>query len=211
MTDCGLAHIRSRHGAAFAAAGVTDEELPAFVVRAVTDGEPTGLSVGHGRPVHWVTLGRRRLAIAVTVADSGYVVSAHPESPQRIADPAGWPAGTPWRPATVTLLAEWGAGPLWVEFRAGDASVVANYLPGQLDAILRLPDDLLLDMAAWDGQFQQLLDQQYPPDSTFADEGAALMFPRAGHSLAKRLRAACPPAVEIRFAQNFTDNTVVVS
>lgn len=212
MSDCGLAHIRLRHGAAFAAAGVAASDIGAVAMAAATKGLPTELVVGHGQRVAEVDHRGRMLCIATAIAPGGYLISAHPEPAGRVADEAGWVDGGGWRLTALTLMAEWGAGPWWSQFSRPDGTTaVANYLPRQAAGVLPLADNLIGDLDEWDAAYQSILDEERPPESTFPDGDAALRFQRTGHRLASWLRASTPPNVLVQHAYNFSERTLTLA
>ncbi|WP_263248871.1 hypothetical protein [Saccharopolyspora rosea] len=207
MTETGAAAIRTRHGADFERCGVPADLLNKLIMQVATSGDEPVMVVGHDRPTRVVEFGGQQVPVALSVAGSGYVISAHPEPLSRV-DGSRWPPlGS--RPLRVRLGAEWGAGPLWITF-GPEESVAANYLPEEVRDVLALPPDLLLDIARWDHDYQRILDENYPPDSKFPSEEAALRFRRTGFALAKQLRAALPPEVTVEYAENFSDRILTV-
>lgn len=207
MTESGADLIRNRHGEDFARCGVGGGLINKLVMHVATSGTEAVRVVGHNRPTYLVEFGGKRIPVALSIAASGYVISAHPEPLARV-DGSQWPpAGG--RPTSVRLGAEWGAGPFWVRFGSEEA-VAANYLPDEIRDVLDLPADLLLDIARWDHDYQGILDQNYPPDSAFPSEEAALDFRRTGLTLAKRLAAALPPGLVVEYAENFSDRILTM-
>ncbi|QIZ35895.1 hypothetical protein [Saccharopolyspora sp. ASAGF58] len=211
MTESGADLIRNRHGADFARCGVSGDLINKLVMHVATSRTEAVRVVGHNRPTYVVEFGGKRIPVALSIAASGYVISAHPEPLARV-DGSQWPpAGN--RPTSVRLGAEWGAGPFWVRFGPGfgpGEAVAANYLPDEIRNVLDLPADLLLDIARWDHDYQGILDQNYPPDSAFPSEEAALNFRRTGLTLAKRLAAALPPGLVVEYAENFSDRILTM-
>ncbi|MER7011246.1 hypothetical protein ABT324_07445 [Saccharopolyspora sp. NPDC000359] len=207
MTESGADFIKARHGADFQRFGVGSEQISKLIMRTATGGGDVAAVVGHNRPTRLVKFGGQRIPVALSVATSGYIVSAHPEPLARL-DGSQWPPANS-RPARVRLAAEWGAGPLWISFGEG-AATAANYLPEEVRQFLPLPPDLLLDIARWDHGYQRILDENYPPDSKFPSEQAALQFRRTGYALAKQLRAALPPEITVEYAENFSDRILTL-
>lgn len=211
-TESGPAHIRLRHGAAFAAAGVAPEDVDAVSMAAATKGLPTELVVGHSQRVVEVEHRGRALCLAAAVAPNGYLISAHPEPAGRVADEYGWVDRGGWRLTALTLMAEWGAGPLWPQFSRPDGtSAVANYLPRQAAELLSLPDNLLSDLDQWDAAYQSILNDERPQESTFPEDDAGLRFQRTGRRLASWLRATIAPNVLVQHAYNFSERTLTLA
>ncbi|MEV6228503.1 hypothetical protein AB0L88_11610 [Saccharopolyspora shandongensis] len=203
MTESGAGLIRTRHGADFQRCGVAEDLINKLVMQAATSADDAANVVGHNRPVRIVQFADRKIPVAISTATSGYLISAHAE-PLACVDGSQWPPSNS-RPVHVRLAAEWGAGPLWVSFGPAAEPVAANYLPEEVRDVLQIPADLLLDIARWDHDYQRILDENYPPDSKFPSEAAALRFRRAGFALAKQLRAALPPEITVEYAENFSD------
>lgn len=207
MTETGAAAIRTRHGEDLERCGVPADLINKLIMQAATSGDEPVMVVGHHRPTRVVEFGGRKIAVALSIAASGYVISAHPEPLSRVDGSAWPPPGS--RPHKVRLGAEWGAGPLWITF-GREETVAANYLPEEARDVLDLPPGLLLDIARWDHDYQRILDENYPPDSKFPSEEAALRFRRTGFALAKQLRAALPPGIAVEYAENFSDRVLTV-
>ncbi|MEU4314481.1 hypothetical protein [Nocardia sp. NPDC024068] len=75
----GLHHILMEHSGQFGDKGVLESEIPAVVMRAITEGEIVG-SQGKDRPVYEIEHNGQTLKIAVTVGSNGFVVGANPAS-----------------------------------------------------------------------------------------------------------------------------------
>ncbi|MGW5793104.1 hypothetical protein ACWEV3_21075 [Saccharopolyspora sp. NPDC003752] len=208
MTESGAGLIRTRHGADFQRCGVADDLINKLVMQAATSADDAATVVGHNRSVRIVQFADRKIPVAISTATSGYLISAHAEPLARV-DGSQWPPSNS-RPVHVRLAAEWGAGPLWVSFGPAAEAVAANYLPEEVRDVLDLPPALLLDIARWDHDYQRILDQNYPPDSKFPSEDAALRFRRTGFALAKQLRAALPPEIAVEYAENFSDRVITM-
>ncbi|MDA3643700.1 hypothetical protein LZ318_12345 [Saccharopolyspora indica] len=208
MTESGAELIKGRHGEDFRRYGVSSESISKLIMQTATGGADVSTVVGHSRPTRLVEFGNQRIPVALSIATSGYIISAHPE-PLARTDGSQWPPANS-RPIRIRLAAEWGAGPLWVSFGPTDETVAANYLPEEIRDVLNLPAALLLDIARWDHDYQRILDENYPPDSKFQSDSAALRFRRTGFALAKHLRAALPPEIAVEYAENFSDRILTI-
>jgi hypothetical protein len=71
----GLAHIVRRHGAEFATKGIPENQIPEFVMRAVTEGTQVG--VQGTRPIYQLIFNDKVYRVAVTVGSNGYIVGAN--------------------------------------------------------------------------------------------------------------------------------------
>jgi hypothetical protein len=211
-TESGPAHIRLRHGAAFAAAGVPPEDAGVVAMAAATRGVPTELVVGHAQRVVEVAHRGRPIFVATAVSPNGYLIAAHPEPAARVADESGWIDRGGWRLIALTLMAEWDAGPLWPHFSRPDgARAVANYLPRQAAELLALPDNLVSDLTEWDAVYQSILDRQRPQESAFLNGADAGRFQVTGRRLASWLRSITSPDVLVQHAYNFSERTLTLA
>ncbi len=81
--DSGLQHILNpRRVAEFEQFGIARPDIVHVVWKAVTQGEPIGVS-GKDRTVYEVEHDRRTCRIAVTVGSNGYIIGANPISADR--------------------------------------------------------------------------------------------------------------------------------
>ena len=77
-SKAGLAHIVGEHGAEFAAKGIPEDQVPEFVMRAVTEGTQVGVQGrAPGRPIYQVIFNDKVYKVAVTVGSNGYIVGAN--------------------------------------------------------------------------------------------------------------------------------------
>ena len=77
----GLAHIIDAHGSDFQKQGITESEIPQFVMTAVKTGTVVGYQGrNHGRPIYEFTYEGVTRRIAITIGSNGYVVGANPKS-----------------------------------------------------------------------------------------------------------------------------------
>ncbi|BAZ10417.1 hypothetical protein NIES4071_22320 [Calothrix sp. NIES-4071] len=77
----GLAHILEQHKEDFARRGISEDEIPAYLMAAVTTGTFMGYQgMVQPRYVYEVIFNGRRQYIAVSVSDNGYIVGANPTS-----------------------------------------------------------------------------------------------------------------------------------
>ncbi len=75
----GLRHILEEHGKDFARKGITEDQVPDAVMKAVTEGKVVG-AAGRNRPIYEVEFNGETHHIAVTVGGNGYIVGANPLS-----------------------------------------------------------------------------------------------------------------------------------
>jgi len=76
----GLQHIVNRHASEFAQVGIKEAEIPAVVIKAITEGRVVGhQGRGTERPIYEVVIKGQRQRFAVTVGNNGYVVGANPK------------------------------------------------------------------------------------------------------------------------------------
>lgn len=74
----GLAHIIERHGPQFAQHGISEKEIPSFVMKAVAEGKIVGYQgSGTGRPIFEVAHNGKTHQVAITIGDNGYIVGAN--------------------------------------------------------------------------------------------------------------------------------------
>ncbi len=77
----GLAHIIDAHGDEFAKHGITEAEIPQYIMTAVKYGTIIGYQGrGQGRPIYEFTYEGAARRIAITIGSNGYVVGANPKS-----------------------------------------------------------------------------------------------------------------------------------
>ena len=72
----GLQHIISRHGDDFANVGIPRHEIADAVFDAATNGRVVGMQ--NTRPIYEVMFKGKRILVAVTVGDNGFIVGANP-------------------------------------------------------------------------------------------------------------------------------------
>ncbi len=74
----GLAHIIEEHGEQFSKKGISNADLPDYLLQAAT----TGVVVGTqgSRPIFEFTFNGIRHRVAITVSRNGYIVGANPKS-----------------------------------------------------------------------------------------------------------------------------------
>lgn len=81
--ESGLAHIINEHGPEFEKAGISPDQIPDLVQKAVTEGKYTGYYQGGsapGRPIFEIEYGGRTRYVAVQIGDNGFIVGAGPRS-----------------------------------------------------------------------------------------------------------------------------------
>ena len=77
----GLAHIVDAHGSEFAKQGISESEIPQYVMSAVKYGRIVGYQGrGQGRPIFEFTYEGITRRIAITIGRNGYIVGANPRS-----------------------------------------------------------------------------------------------------------------------------------
>ena len=74
----GLAHIIEEHGKQFNGRGISDSEIPGYLLEAVSAGEVVGMQ--GSRPIYEFTYNGTRQRVAITVSENGYIVGANPRS-----------------------------------------------------------------------------------------------------------------------------------
>ncbi len=77
----GLMHIVTRHGSQFSEKGISNDDIPNYVLEAVYQGNIVGIQ-GKRNPriIYEFTYHGVRQRVAVQVGDNGYIVSANPKS-----------------------------------------------------------------------------------------------------------------------------------
>jgi len=78
-SSAGLQHILEEHTKDFANLGVTKDQIPDLIEKAVTEGKIVGTQ-GRDRVVYEVSFNGEPIRVAVQVGDNGFVVSANPQS-----------------------------------------------------------------------------------------------------------------------------------
>lgn len=73
--NSGLTHIIAEHGEQFAAAGISQKEIPKFIMQAVLNGKEVGMQ--GTRPIYEVVFNGVEQKVAVSVGNNGYVVGAN--------------------------------------------------------------------------------------------------------------------------------------
>lgn len=75
----GLQHILNEHKTDFENVGISENQIPDAVMRAVTTGRIVGYQgTGQGRPIYEITFNGQTQYIAVTVGSNGFIVGANP-------------------------------------------------------------------------------------------------------------------------------------
>ena len=74
----GLAHIIEEHGKQFNGKGISNSELPEYLLQAVSTGKIVGKQ--GTRPIYEFTYNGTRQRVAITVSENGYIVGANPRS-----------------------------------------------------------------------------------------------------------------------------------
>lgn len=77
----GMAHIIDAHGTDFARQGISEAEIPQYIMTAVKQGMIAGYQGrGEGRPIYEFNYEGITRRIAITIGSNGYVVGANPKS-----------------------------------------------------------------------------------------------------------------------------------
>lgn len=75
----GLAHVIADHGSQFATIGVSEAQLPAFLINTLRNGTIVGYQGRDtGRAIYEITHNGVRQRVAITVGDNGFIVGANP-------------------------------------------------------------------------------------------------------------------------------------
>lgn len=74
----GLSHIIEEHGGQFNSRGISNSELPGYLLQAVHTGKVVGMQ--GSRPIYEFTYKGTRQHVAITVSNNGYIVGANPRS-----------------------------------------------------------------------------------------------------------------------------------
>lgn len=68
-----------RHAKEFEAIGVSESEIPSFLMKTVKEGRMIGYQGrGLGRPIYQVSYKEREVKVAITIGENGYIVGANP-------------------------------------------------------------------------------------------------------------------------------------
>jgi hypothetical protein len=80
-TEAGLQHILEKHSLEFAEQGITQNQIPDIVIKAVTEGKAIRYqNKKQTRTIYEVNFNSKTHYIAVTVSDNGYIVGANPRT-----------------------------------------------------------------------------------------------------------------------------------
>lgn len=79
-SSAGLQHIINQHGSEFNGKGISNENIPAYVMTAVAQGKVVG-SQGKRNPrtIYEFEYNGKKQRVAVQVSENGFVVSANPK------------------------------------------------------------------------------------------------------------------------------------
>lgn len=78
-SSAGLRHITKNHGGDFAKIGISEDQIPAVITHAVSEGRIVGFQgVGSGRPIYEILINGQPQRIAVTTGGNGFIVGANP-------------------------------------------------------------------------------------------------------------------------------------
>lgn len=74
----GLAHIVERHGTEFAQKGISEDQIPELLTRAIQGGNIIGnQGKGNSRPIYQIDYRGASFKIAITIGSNGYIVGAN--------------------------------------------------------------------------------------------------------------------------------------
>lgn len=76
----GLAHVIEEHGPQFNGKGISNDEIPQYLMTAVKYGEIVGYQGrGKGRPIYEFKYEGKKQRVAITIGSNGYIVGANPQ------------------------------------------------------------------------------------------------------------------------------------
>lgn len=76
----GLAHIIEEHGSQFNGKGISNAEIPQYLMTAVKYGQIVGYQGrGKGRPIYEFVYEGKTHRVAITIGSNGYIVGANPQ------------------------------------------------------------------------------------------------------------------------------------
>lgn len=76
----GLAHVIDEHGSQFNGKGISNEEIPQYLMTAVKYGTVVGYQGrGNGRPIYEFKYEGKTHRVAITIGSNGYIVGANPQ------------------------------------------------------------------------------------------------------------------------------------
>lgn len=79
-SNAGFEHVM-RHADEFAAKGIKSNEIPDFLMEALSKGKVVGTQGrGNGRPIYEVVFNGQKQRVAITVGNNGFIVGANPKS-----------------------------------------------------------------------------------------------------------------------------------
>jgi GTPase Era involved in 16S rRNA processing len=110
------------------------------------------------------------------------------------------------KPLTVTLMTDWGTGPLWVGFGDGPDS---TYLVDEITEVVPISAELLAAIDAWDEQYQSTYNKAQPQDSGILDPAEQAAFNAVGRQLARRLRDELPAEIAVSYVSLDGEETPV--
>ena len=76
--SAGLNHIIEEHGTQFSQKGISNQEIPNYIMEAVSQGEIVGYQ--RSRTIYEFTYEGKTQRIAVQISENGYIVGANPKS-----------------------------------------------------------------------------------------------------------------------------------
>lgn len=79
-TKAGLQHILDAHEKDFSNKGISKNEIPYLLLKALSEGKDTGKIQGRfpGRPIYEVKFHGNVFSVAITVSSNGFIVGANP-------------------------------------------------------------------------------------------------------------------------------------
>ncbi|MDG2944693.1 hypothetical protein [Exercitatus varius] len=78
-SNSGLQHIIERHGSDFLSIGIKNEQIPSVLMKALSENKIVGYQgKSIGRPIYEVQFNNKKVYIAITTGNNGYIVGANP-------------------------------------------------------------------------------------------------------------------------------------
>lgn len=78
--SAGLNHIITRHANEFLNKGITQEQIPDYIMNALENGKIVGYQgTGTGRAIYEFTYNGKIHKVAITVSDNGFIIGANPK------------------------------------------------------------------------------------------------------------------------------------
>jgi hypothetical protein len=92
----------------------------------------------------------------------------------------------------LVVRPEYGAGPIWDDAWDGHTDICPD------PASLGISTALAAELTRWQADYDETLDQAYPPDSRFVSDAARLDWEQRGVDLSRRLQVELGEAAIVR-------------